>query len=252
MRILAIGFTRKCQLRKCLPLAAVLLLAACAGGDRQASLDPNIHMGRAALSGGEPSLALNAGTTVLKEHPRDPEGLALQADALAALGRGAEAIPVYRQLLALDPKSVNGHIGLGRVLLGTDAVEAEQEFLAVLALAPDTAVAANNLGIARDLQGHHPEAQAAYRRALGLAPSMQAASVNLALSLSMSGHAAEAVPLLRPLAEGPNSDAKMRQNLAAALAMSGQRASAARLLSRDLAAPDVQAALDRFDALAKE
>ena len=43
----------------------------------------------------------------------------------------------------------------------------------MLTLAPDTAVAANNLGIARDLQGHHPEAQAAYRRALGLAHGLE-------------------------------------------------------------------------------
>ena len=49
-------------------LLAVLLLAACAGGapgDRLGSNDPNIQMGRAALSGGAPALALNAGTTVL-------------------------------------------------------------------------------------------------------------------------------------------------------------------------------------------
>lgn len=242
-------------MRTAWPLLTALLLAACAGGpgaDRLSSTDPNIQMGRAALAGGAPALALNAGTTVLNEHPRDPEGLALQADALSALGRGNEAVPVYRQLLALDPKSVNGHIGLGRVLLASDPAEAEREFLIVLTLAPDTAVAANNLGIARDLQGHHLEAQAAYRRALGLAPSLQAASVNLALSLGMSGHAADAVPLLRPLVEASSADAKLRQNLAAALAMSGQRDSAARLLSRDMAPNEVQAALDRFVALTKE
>ena len=236
------------------PIALALLLAACGHvpGDQQASQDPNIRMGRAALSGGAPTLALNAGATVLKEHPRDPDGLALQADALSAMGRGAEAIPVYRQLLAIDPKSVNAHIGLGRVLLATDAAAAETEFLAVLATAPDTAIAANDLGIARDLQGHHGDAQIAYRRALGLAPSMQAASVNLALSLSVSGHAAEAVPMLRPLAEAPNADAKVRQNLAVALAMSGQRASAMQLLARDMPPRDVEIALDHFVALAQQ
>ncbi len=237
------------------PLALAFLLAACgqgAQGDLQASQDPNILMGRAALSGGAPALALNAGATVLKQHPGDPDGLALQADALSAMGRGAEAVPVYRQLLALDPKSVNAHIGLGRVLLATDAAAAETEFLAVLAVAPDTAIAANDLGIARDLQGHHEDAQIAYRRALGLAPSLQAASINLALSLSVSGHAAEAVPMLRPLAEAPGADAKLRQNLAVALAMSGQRKSAEQLLSRDMPPQEVQIALDHFVALAPQ
>ena len=237
------------------PLLLAASLAACSSGpstDRLVSADPNVQMGRSALAGGAPALALNAGANVLKGKPHDPEGLALQANALAALGRPGEAIPVYRQLLALEPRSVNGHIGIGRVLLSSDPKEAEQHFLAALAEAPDTAIAANNLGIARDLLGHHVEAQAAYRKALGLAPSMQAASVNLALSLSVSGHAAEAVPLLRPLAEGPNADPKLRQNLAAVLAMSGQRNSAAQLLSRDMTPQEVDAALDRFVALAKE
>jgi len=239
-------------LKSTLPLMLVTALAACSGGaDRLAGGDSTVQMGRAALSGGAPAIALQVGAGMLKDHPQDADALALQADALSALGRGAEAVPVYRQLLALDPHSVNAHIGLGRVLMGTDAAAAENEFLAVLAEAPNTPIAANNLGIARDLQGRHAEAQAAYRSALGMAPSMQAASVNLALSLSVSGRPAEAIPLLRPLAEAPSADAKTRQDLAVALAMAGDRAAAARLLGQDMSPDDVEVALRQFVALAK-
>ncbi len=245
-------------LKASLPVMLSALLAACSGsaerqllGSLSGSTDTNVQMGRAALAGGAPAIALQVGAGMLKDRPQDPEALALQADALSALGRGAEAVPVYRQLLALDPNSINAHIGLGRVLLATDAEAAEGEFLAVLAKAPNTPIAANNLGIARDLQGRHVEAQAAYRSALGMAPSMQAASVNLALSLSVSGRAAEAVPLLRPLAEAPTADAKTRQDLAVALAMAGDRAGAARLLGRDMPPAEVEVALRHFVALAK-
>ena len=48
-------------------------------------------------------------------------------------------------------------------------------------------MALNDLGIARDLQGRHTDAQTAYRSALGVDPDMRAAQVNLALSLAMSG-----------------------------------------------------------------
>ena len=240
-------------LKSTLPLMLITALAACSGGaDRLTGGDTtSVQMGRAALAGGAPAIALQVGAGMLKDRPLDPEALALQADALSALGRGAEAIPVYRHLLALDPNSVNAHIGLGRVLLASDAAAAEGEFLAVLAQAPNTPIAANNLGIARDLQGRHTEAQAAYRSALGMAPSMQAASVNLALSLSVSGRAAEAIPLLRPLAEAPSADAKTRQDLAVALAMAGDRAGAARLLGRDMPPAEVEIALRHFVALAK-
>ena len=48
-------------------------------------------------------------------------------------------------------------------------------------------MALNDLGIARDLQGRHTDAQMAYRQALGISPEMSAAQVNLALSLAMGG-----------------------------------------------------------------
>src|SRR5271169_5263780 len=81
---------------------------------------------------------------------------------------------------------------LGRILLRTDPARAEHVFLAALAGSPRNADMLNNLGVARDLQGHHAEAQAAYRKALSVEPSLRAARINLALSLALSGKGSDA------------------------------------------------------------
>jgi Flp pilus assembly protein TadD len=179
----------------------------------------------------------------------DPDALLLRADALGALGRGAEAVPIFRRVLEVAPSSVGARLGLGRALLAVDAAEAERQFVAVLAADPKNAAAANNLGIARDLQNRHAEAQLAYRRALTMAPAMQAAAVNLALSLGLSGQTAEAIPLLRPLAQAPGAAVKVRHDMAAVLAMAGERGSAAQMLAVDLPDREVQQALGVFSAL---
>jgi len=107
-------------------------------------------------------------------------------------------------------------------------------------------VALNNLGIARDLQGRHADAQTAYRSALAANPDMTAAQVNLALSLAMGGRSGEAVQLLRPLASDPGASRQVRHDMAAVLTMGGNRAEAETILSKDLAPQEVREALDGY------
>ena len=64
---------------------------------------------------------------------------------------------------------------------------AEELLLLALAQNPREAAVLNNLGIARDLQGRHAEAQKSYGEAIAANPSMRAAQVNLALSMALSG-----------------------------------------------------------------
>lgn len=125
-------------------------------------------------------------------------------------------------------------------------------FLEVLQKEPRDAVAWSNLGIARDLQGRHTDAQAAYRQALGLNPEMHAAQVNLALSLAMSGQGARALPLIQPLASAPGASRKLRHDYAAVLAMSGKRTEAQAILSADLTPEEVRQAMAEFDAKASQ
>lgn len=95
-------------------------------------------------------------------------------------------------------------LALGRILLQTDPARAEHVFLAALAGSPRNADMLNDLGIARDLQGHHAAAQAAYRKALSAEPTLRAARINLALSLALSGEGSDALTMVQPIAASPS------------------------------------------------
>ena len=106
----------------------------------------------------------------------------------------------------------------------------------------------NNLGIARDLQGHHEGAQIAYRQCLGIDPQNSAAVVNLALSLAMGGRADEGVRILGPLATSANASVKMRHDYAVTLALAGRQGEAEEILSADLSPEEVRQALDSVNS----
>ncbi len=154
----------------------------------------------------------------------------------------------FNTVLKRDPASVDAHVGLGRVRLASDPTAAEALFLEALQRQPRNAVALNDLGIARDLQGRHDDAQAAYRQALAANPDMSAAQVNLALSLAMSGRSRDAVQLLRPMASNPGASRQLRHDLAAVLTMAGDKTGAERILSADLSPEEVRQALEAYAA----
>ena len=203
----------------------------------------------AALKGGSPQIALQIADNVLAHNPGNEDALLTKGEALTALGQSDEAGVAFSQVLAANPGSVSANIGLGRILLATDPRAAEERFLEAIKREPRNNVALNDLGIARDLQGRHTDAQTAYREALGVSPDMTAAQVNLALSLAMSGQSRNAVQLLQPLAERPGATEQTRHDLAAVLAMSGDKAEAARILSKDLPPDQVQQALAAYTSV---
>jgi Flp pilus assembly protein TadD len=221
------------------------LLAGCAG---QAPVAPDgtLNVARAALEGGSPELAMRLSGAALAQHPDDTAALQVQGEALTAQGRTEAARAVFTRLLQREPQSVAGQLGLGRILLASDAAGAERHLLAALAQDPRNAAALNDLGIARDLQGHHADAQTAYRRALGVAPQMQAAVVNLALSLALSGQAQDGMILLRPIANAATASPKVHQDLAVVATLAGDRATAEAALCCDLSPADRDRALQAF------
>jgi Flp pilus assembly protein TadD len=226
----------------------VLLLAACTNNETLSlrSGMPGIEVAQAALRGGSPQIALQIAGNILASQPYNNAALVVQGEALTALGRLDEAAASFESVLQRDPSSIAAHIGLGRVRLGSDPAGAEVLFLEALKREPRNAVALNNLGIARDLQGRHADAQTAYRHAMAANSNMSAARVNLALSLAMDGQARDAVQLLRPLASDPGASRQVRHDLAAVLTMGGDKAEAERILSKDLPANEVQQALQAY------
>ena len=231
-------------------LLLVLALAAC--GPTTTGMTPDqqtVDMARAAMRGGSPQTALQILSDAAgRGAPQSVQALVLQGDALTQLDRYDEAELAYTSALRRDRKSVGALIGMGRLKLGTDPATAETYFLGAVQSDPRSTTGWNDLGVARDLQGHHDGAQQAYRQALGIDPQLSAAVVNLALSLAMSGRGDEGVRMLRPLASGPTSSPKIRHDLAAALTMAGRRDEAAQILKTDLTPDEVRQALDAYVA----
>ena len=192
-------------LRLLLPVFTLWSLAACSnnGAGTLSTAPPGLNVARAALDGGAPEVALRIATAAVAAKPDDLDALIVQADADAALDMRPEADTAYRRVLALKPDSVEARMGLGRLSLADNPAAAEAMFLDVLARDPRNAKALNDLGIARDLQGRHTDAQAAYRQALGIVPEMQAATTNLALSLALSRRAEDGGPTPAPLPPRP-------------------------------------------------
>ena len=234
-----------------LTLASCVLLAACSsdGGGLSLNGSPSLRTASVALEAGSYDLALRICTDVVARDGDNAQALVCQGDALAALGRNAEATASYRDALRVDRRSTPAILGLGRAALRNDPAEAERLFLSVLANEPRNTTALNDLGIARDLQGRHGDAQTAYAEAIAAAPDDRAAQVNLALSLAMSGNTSQAVRIMRPIANRPGATAKERHDLAAVLAMDGHDDEAAQVLRPELDGSQADDAVAGYRAL---
>ena len=232
-----------------LALAASALAAGCGRTSGVLSGTPSLNTARVALAGGSPNVAFEICDKNLARHPNDADLLACKGDALALMGRTSEAVGAYEAALARDAGAPDALLGLGRLRLASDPAAAETLFLRSLSRNPRNAAALNNLGIARDLQGRHLDAQTAYGEAIAAAPDLRGPQVNLALSLAMTGKSGEAVRLLRPIAERPDASTRERHDLAAVLSMDGKGDEAARLLRPELDGAQADDAVTRFRAM---
>ena len=233
---------------------AILLLclgiAACGGRDRSPlAKGLSVRVADAALAGGAPGVALQVAREILARHPNDAAALVREGDALFAMEHGQEATNSYQRALALEPRNNSAQLGLGRIRLRTDPAGAEAIFLRLLAADASNAAALNDLGIARDLQGHHAAAQEAYAQAAAAAPEMAAAQVNMGLSLALSGNSGRAVDILRPLAASASATPRVRQDLAVALVVAGDDQGARQVLRADLNEAQTTDAMSGYERL---
>lgn len=229
-----------------LPLCLCLLAALSACSAFRPEERPGVAAAEEALRNGSPALAAQIAKGILARNPDDVAGLLMQGDAETQLGQFTEATASFQHALRQSPNAMRGKLGLGRLRLASDAVEAAALFEDATKQEPRNVAAWSNLGIARDLQGQHRSAQDAYRQARSVDPGNIPAQVNLALSLAMSGNSAEALKLIAPLAAQPSATPKLRHEYAAVLAMAGREAEATQILRRDLSQPDVQQILAAF------
>jgi Flp pilus assembly protein TadD len=201
---------------------AVSTIALTACGTFQQADTPHaqvtLRVADAAMASGAPDMALRVAQLVLDRQPNNVDAIVAKGDALYAMSVPDQARDAYRSAVALDANNVAAQIGLGRTLVRADPQGAENHFLAALARQPDSVVALNNLGIARDLQGRHAEAQQAYRKALAIAPEMADVKTNLGLSLALAGQANQAVQVPQPIGTASDATALKRADLAVAQA----------------------------------
>ena len=233
---------------KGMALAALLAVSACGSLPQlgRTEPDPSLRLAGIFMNAGAPEAALRAADETLARRPADIEALSVRADALAAMGRGDEAQQAYMAAIARSPSAIPPRIALGRMLVRTNPAAAEAVFADVLAREPGNAIALNNMGIARDLQGRHDQAQAAYRAALVADPRMTGASVNLGMSLVLARDMHGAVQVLAPLAAAADAPPSVLENLGIALAGTGETDEARRMLSRVLPPDEVAQTLAQY------
>jgi len=232
-------------------LAALLGVTGCGSLPQlgRSEPDPSLRLAGIFMNAGAPEAALRAADDTLARRPADTEALALRADALAAMCHGDEAQQAYLAAIARTPSAVAPRISLGRLLVRSNPAAAEGVFADVLAREPGNAIALNNLGITRDLQGRHEQAQASYRAALVADPRMSGASVNLGLSMVLAGDMHRAVQVLAPMASAPDAPPGVLENLGIALAGTGETIEARRMLSRVLPPDEVAQTLAQYRPL---
>ncbi|PYQ95657.1 MAG: hypothetical protein DMF97_16665, partial [Acidobacteria bacterium] len=159
------------------------------------------------------------------------------APGAAARSLREEAVKAERVALALSPNSAVAHNGLG--LLAVDegrTQEGAAEFERASAMDPNNASYLANLGNARRALGDRAAAERAYRLALNVSPQTADAANGLGVLLVEAQRPAEAVAWFeRALAAAPDF-AEARLNLGIALQESGQASRAAEQYRQVLAA----------------
>jgi tetratricopeptide (TPR) repeat protein len=102
----------------------------------------------------------------------------LQSLVLSDLRRRSEARAAAERAVALSPETAAYHSALGNLQLDDDPAAAEQHYRAALALDPNSAVTANNLGVALRRQKRDQEAVLAFKSAVRMDPTLEVARRN--------------------------------------------------------------------------
>lgn len=124
------------------------------------------------------------------------------ADRFIAGEEYERAVPVLRNLLALDQNNAAAHCNLATALIHLDKhADALPHCHRAVALSAEMPEAHNNLGLALCSTGQPEHALASYQRALELRPDFIPAMENMAIALRECGRFAEALPWLERVLE---------------------------------------------------
>lgn len=138
---------------------------------------------------------------VASKSPANPRAQLNYGSVLAERGRHAEALDVYRRLVALAPDYQLAHYNQGNSLAALGRYRpAIASYERAIRLRPDCAACYNNLGNAHFALGSYAEAQRSYALALEHEPGNHRARFNLGLSALRLGRREAALAAYRVLA----------------------------------------------------
>lgn len=172
--------------------------------------------------------------------PNSPLPPAALGDTLRRLGRYDEAEQVYRKVLERNPYSGMALQGYGILL-----IERNQPDSAIAALTPAVDEDAadhrvyNVLGIAYDALGDHTQAQNQYLAGLAIAPQNKSLRNNIALSMVLQERYDAAIEQVQRLLTGTEQDEPYLHNLALIYGLAGRIESSSALLRQMLPEADV-------------
>lgn len=133
--------------------------------------DPLLDNAREALRRGETAQALQLSAQALQQQGETPLALEILATCLHALGRFADARPVYERLVQLQPGSAAHRVNLGTVLRETGELDAALHSYAIAAsLGAAGADFLYNVGLLHKERGDYPHAWRLLREAHEAAP----------------------------------------------------------------------------------
>jgi protein O-mannosyl-transferase len=175
-------------------------------------------LGQALARIGKPAEAERAFRETLRMSPRDADARVALADVLVSEERYDEAIPLYREYLTMQPQNAGAHHNLALALVATEKdAEALPEFERAVALVPSDANLRMSLGHTLASMGRLDEAVAEYRKGLERAPSNARLMSALALALAASGDVNESLALFRRALQLQPDDPEIRSDYAAAM-----------------------------------
>ncbi|MCW3053950.1 MAG: Tetratricopeptide 2 repeat-containing protein [Chthonomonadales bacterium] len=120
----------------------------------------------------DPKTTPGQGTKPVTPAPPTVADLDRRAEALIEQGKGTEAIPLLKQAIGLDPKSIQTRVLLGRAYITLRQFpNASQSFQAAVDLSPKEPEFLYYLGLAQSNETKFTVARSSFDRALELSPS---------------------------------------------------------------------------------
>ena len=201
-----------------------------------ALLSTELEIASAAAQAGRYAEAIALYRRILAHSPEHAEATHFLGVCLVQSGRRDEGLALLERSIALAPRNTLYRQNFGLLLAEADQLsQAERAFLDLLELEPRNATARNYLGMVRQQLGRFDEAIAAYREALRLAPADAAAANNLGYCLLERGDVEGALEWLQRSIAADTRNPMAHSNLGNALRTQGDLAGAAQSYRHALA-----------------